>query len=403
MKSLLHICLPVLDEFMNLSNLIGNLQNQSYKYFKLFVCVNQPDAWWHDEVLKEKCIDNAKSLEYLSQDYGFEIVIIDKSSQGKGWKGKKRGVGWARKLVMDLASEVGNPSDLIVSVDADTFYPEDYFQSLVNLFAQNSHIAGHSNPYYHPLKGKNEEDYAILRYELYMRIFAINMLMINNPYAFTAIGSGMACTVFQYNRVGGISPKLSGEDFYFIQKLSKSGEINNYNEVKIFPQARFSDRVFFGTGPAMIKGNSGDWSSYPFYSPNLFQKIADTFMSFEELFRADFETPMTTFLKMQLKREDLWGTLRKNFKTKEHFVKACTELVDGLRILQFLKESHQGNSEAEDFMENIEYLMAKDFEFKEKMQNFKLGNSPFKIENMIFYREELTNLEYKLRKLKSIH
>ena len=46
---------------------------------------------------------------------------------------------------------------------------------------------------------------------------------------------------------------------------------------------------------------------------------------------------MTQFLRDQLKRDDIWQPLRKNFKTRELFVHACQERVDGLRILQFLK------------------------------------------------------------------
>ena len=56
---------------------------------------------------------------------------------------------------------------------------------------------------------------------------------------------------------------------------------------------------------------------------------------------------MSTFLRQQLKDDDLWGPLRKNFKTRELFVHACQERVDGLRILQFLKTLPRRTAEEE--------------------------------------------------------
>jgi hypothetical protein len=38
-----------------------------------------------------------------------------------------------------------------------------------------------------------------------------------------------------------------------------------------------------------------------------------------------------------------WKALRQNFKSQSHFIRACHEKIDGLRILQFLKESQLPN------------------------------------------------------------
>ena len=159
----------------------------------------------------------------------------------------------------------------------------------MKLFDYTPDAVALSNPYYHKLTGAEAEDRAILRYEIYMRNYAINMLLINSPYAFTAMGSAIALPVSSYKAIGGLTPKLSGEDFYFLQKLRKYGNINIHNKEKVYPAARFSDRVFFGTGPAMIKGNDGDWESYPIYHIQLFKNIERTYESFEILFKNDFQ------------------------------------------------------------------------------------------------------------------
>ncbi len=405
LKPHLYICLPILNEWENLPNLIQCLKKQSYSNFSLIACVNQPNDWWDSSDNNSICLDNEKSIAYLSSLNNIDITIIDRASRGKGWIGKKKGVGWARKVAMDFAAESGQNEDLIVSIDADTYYPSEYFQSLLRIFNQNPDITAHSNPYYHPLTGEKAEDMAILRYELYMRVYAIQMLLIDNPYAFSAIGSGMATSVFQYKRMGGISPKQSGEDFYFIQKMCKSGRISNDSSIKIFPQARFSNRVNFGTGPAMIKGNAGDWSSYPFYSQKNYLQVKETYDNFSELFHKDINTPMTAFLKKQLDKENIWEPLRKNFKKKHLFVKACTELVDGLRILQFLKDAHSKNdsSDESDFMLSMEYFASHDSVLNEFLQKENFSESLLSFKNMKVFRDILTNIEYKLRKTKAIH
>ena len=404
MSKYILVCLPCLNEYENLPKLLRYFKDQTYRNFKLFICINQPDDWWDNPDKIVQCLDNERSLAYLNSLNDIDIHIIDKSSRGKGWTGKKRGVGWARKLIMDEAANQGSADDILVSVDADTEYPYTYFQSLIDIFKAGQLFSAHSNPYYHQLTGRLAEDQAILRYEIYMRIYAINMILIDNPYAFSAVGSAMACSVSQYQKMGGISPKSSGEDFYFLQHMRKNAPLSQYNEVRVYPQARFSDRVNFGTGPAMIKGNSGDWSSYPFYIPELFLKIKETFYGFQQLYERDIELPMSNFLKEQLKKETLWEALRKNHKTNTKFVRACTELVDGLRILQFLKESHAKYSlgDLEDLKLNLFYFAKKDEDFHHFLIGFGDLRQVFSFEKMSKLRDELTKLEYKYRMNRSI-
>jgi hypothetical protein len=246
----------------------------------------------------------------------------------------------ARKTAMDLASSRAGSSDLIVMMDGDTFYPPGYLSALCRAFDAHRGIKALSAPYYHLLTGAENADRAVLRYEIYMRYYAINMLRIQNPYAFTAVGSAIACTAGAYKAINGITPHKSGEDFYFLQKMRKFGSIKIWLETTVHPAARFSDRVFFGTGPAMIRGNTGDWSSYPIFPGHFFDEVADSFNQFNNLFSHDIETPMSHFLTEKF-GINFWESLRENANSKEKFVKACTQKVDGLRILQFLKWRQQ--------------------------------------------------------------
>ena len=196
-------------------------------------------------------------------------------------------------------------------------------------------------PYYHRLTGDDIQDRAILRYEIYMRHYALNMLTIGSPYSFTAIGSAIVVRASSLRKIGGITPVQSGEDFYLLQKLRKMGEVGSWNEECVYPAARFSDRVAFGTGPAMLKGATGDWESYPLYSPASFQKVADTYRLIDRLYTEDIDNDFTRFLQAQFKTDDLWGPLRANARTVEQFRRSFHEKADGLRILQFLRQYHQ--------------------------------------------------------------
>jgi len=252
----LHIALPVLGEFVNLPDFLKCIRSQSFKNYKMYVCVNQYDSWWTNPDKKHYCNDNIQSLEFLKSQNNENLTIIDRSTKGYGWTDKKGGVGWARKILMDTIS-MENKNDIIVSMDADTFYPEDYLQAISHYFIEHPKHLGISIPYFHKLKGDNTDKH-ILRYEIYMRYYALNMLRIQNPYKFTALGSALALPIWAYNKIGGMTPVKSGEDFYLLQKLVKNGKISQWLETTAYPSSRFSDRVLFGTGPAIIKGAHGD-------------------------------------------------------------------------------------------------------------------------------------------------
>ena len=331
----IYVALPAINEAELLPLCLKCIEEQSYNNFHIVICINQPDDWWEITDKRIICENNIALLKELQKKDKNTFTIIDKCSKGNGWKGNNKGVGWARKTIVDYIATIANTNDIIVSLDADTTFGRDYFSSNVNIFSKTKAVAL-ANPYYHKLTGKEAEDRAILRYEIYMRNYAINLFLIDSPYAFTALGSAIALPVSSYKAIGGLTPKLSGEDFYFLQKLRKFGNIAIHNTEKVYPVARFSDRVFFGTGPAMIKGNNGDWESYPVYHYSLFGDIKDTYNCFPRLFKGDCETPMVFFLQEQF-RENIWQALRENHKDEKHFIRACHEKIDGLKDIAISK------------------------------------------------------------------
>lgn len=337
----IHIALPVLNEPQFLRRVVDCISRQTYGRYKVYICVNQPEAWWNDSDKSEICLTNEMTLEWLRALDPGTFSVIDRASRNHGWNMKNFGIGWARKVIMDRIVNQADPSDLILSLDADTTFNENYFLSVALNFYNNQDAVGLAAPYFHLISEDPRAYRAILRYEIYMRHYQLNLWRIASPYTFTALGSAIACPVWAYKAVGGMTPKTSGEDFYFLQKLRKYGRILFWNDEKVFPEARFSDRVFFGTGPAMIKGDAGDWSSYPIYPFELFDEIWETYELFPSFFKKTQSTDIVKFLSVLLKEKDPFAPLRKNFKTTENFVRACHEKFDGLRILQYLKANQK--------------------------------------------------------------
>jgi len=337
----LHIAIPAIDELKYLPATLEDIAKQKFSgTFTVYVCVNQPDEWWDDPEKVEVCHHNQQLIAYLKDYSDYPITILDYATKGKGWQGKKHGVGWARKALFDHILQTSSDEDIIISLDADTRFGATYFQSIFDQLI-NSNINTISVPYYHNLTEDDRANRAILRYELYMRNYALNMYEIGSPFNFTAIGSAIAMRVRGLRKIGGITPMKSGEDFYLLQKFRKMGPISNWNSELVYPATRFSSRVYFGTGPAMIKGDQGDWSSYPIYYHALFEEIRRCYAQIETLFHTNISSPFLEFLKDQYHEVDLWGPLRKNSKTVAQFTKAFHEKADGLRILQYLKATNQ--------------------------------------------------------------
>ncbi|MBP9991111.1 MAG: hypothetical protein KBT45_06755 [Bacteroidales bacterium] len=356
------IAIPSMDELYNLPSLLERLRRQTFQTFSIYICVNQPEdfsACFHDSWEYNIYINNQTSLKLLNAVDDLPLYIIDRSSIGQGWSGKKKGVGWARKVLFEAILQQCDDNELIVSMDADTDFDDDYFERLLATINQHPSASALCVPYYHPRCGEDATDRAMLRYECYMRHYLINLLEIQSPYAFSALGSAMAFPAWAYKRVGGITPLQGGEDFYLMQKFAKTGTIVRDIDTCVHPQGRISHRVPFGTGPAIARGIANQEESYPFFAAEGFQHIKQTTDLFPKLYTQDIETPLSDFLRNQLNTNDLWGSLRKNFKRQDLFVHACHERLDGLRILQYLKLLSKFETQIPDFAtEPISHLNA---------------------------------------------
>ena len=91
----------------------------------------------------------------------------------------------------------------------------------------------------------------IIAYELHLRYLIHAQRFCGHPFAYHTVGSSMAVRRQAYMQQGGMNTRQAGEDFYFLQKFIETGKLFEIKSTVVYPQARISLRVPFGTGKAM--------------------------------------------------------------------------------------------------------------------------------------------------------
>lgn len=166
----------------------------------------------------------------------------------------ENGVGEARKILFDVFCHSRTPDNadnsVMFSMDADCLIHKEYFtETLTALLSGDAGCAAIRVA--HRKSGNPKLDSAIDIYEKYLLDYENNLEKCRSPYAYNAIGSGFAVKVDCYIRCGGMKLKKAGEDFYFMQSAAKCSKIVKTRNVLVYPSARISERVPFGTGTAV--------------------------------------------------------------------------------------------------------------------------------------------------------
>lgn len=195
---------------------------------------------------------------------------------------KHAGVGWARKIGMDVAAQrleqAGNPSGVLHCFDADSRCTPNLHTELEAFFAEHTKLEAASIHYEHPLEGTDfaPEVYAgIVRYELFLRYFIRAQAWAGHPHAMHTIGSSMAVRANAYLAQGGMNRRKAGEDFYFLQKFIALGRCGQLTSAHVIPSPRPSDRVPFGTGKAIGDWLHGAQAEWPAYHPATLEALRD--------------------------------------------------------------------------------------------------------------------------------
>ena len=122
------------------------------------------------------------------------------------------------------------------------------------------------------------------------------------------------------------------------------GGLSLFNTECVYPAGRYSDRVPFGTGPAMKQGANGVWDSYPIYHHRIFEPVQEAYHRLRELYEDRIsltDNDFLLFLQKDTGKQDIWADIRRNVSDFNHFVKAFHQKADGLRILQYARAKYK--------------------------------------------------------------
>ncbi len=214
------------------------------------------------------------------------VLLIDRFSQGLSIP-KNQGVGLARKIGSDIAcwlihkGQVKSP--FVGSTDGDAQLPCNYFSVLPS----STSIALVIFNFSHQLE-QSDETSTILQatklYEQSLRYYVAGLTWAGSEYNYFTIGSTLAFNFRHYCQARGFPRKSAAEDFYLINKLAKLGEVLQRQNIIVKIKARLSDRVPFGTGPAVKKIlKLLNFKEYSSYHPDVFYQLRLTLKALSEL------------------------------------------------------------------------------------------------------------------------
>jgi len=370
---------------------VYNEENISATLDSLFI--NQDDLSFSVEVItlvnnsedekleiKEQNLATFKELKKLSQTYQKKTTLIPVYINNLDQK--HAGVGWARKLGMDLALQRFkkiNYNGVIVGLDADTTVESNYLNSIYHFFKKTNFNSA-SIHFEHPTEGNEFDDFhyqQIINYELHLRYYKNSLKFANLPYSYHTIGSAFAVSASSYAKQGGMNRRKAGEDFYFISKLIKGEKFGEITKTKVIPSPRISDRVPFGTGRSIYEGINNQKNLLLTYDFKSFEAIKSWIELIEnKLFNYEnFPVLIKTFLS-----KDKWTKnhlmILNNTNSDIKYMKLFFSVYDSfwiLKLIHFLRDNHHSNSSL--FLNTNALLL-------------KLGYPPIKstIEQLIFFR-----------------
>ncbi len=212
--------------------------------------------------------DNIKLLKY--KDF-FDVLLVDRNSEGLQLN-PKQGVGLARKIgadsVLALFSQGLIKYPWIFSTDADVILPHNYFTQIKAI--KNNHSAVVLD-FKHITEDLKLAELQYL-YDFKMRYYLAGIEYAMVGYAYIPLGSTLIVSMLAYAQVRGFPKRNAGEDFYLLNKLEKVKPIKyKVDDCAVQIRSRFSDRVPFGTGPAIKQiDDLEDINHYSYYNPQCF-------------------------------------------------------------------------------------------------------------------------------------
>jgi hypothetical protein len=281
-------------------------------------------------------------------DAKLKLGYIDASSRGYEIPQNLGGVGMARKIGMDMALRLLKKSsvsrNLIISLDADTLVQNNYLSAIKNYFTQKVKTA--IVAYEHQMPLNYEEQAAICCYEIFLRYWVLGLKYAKSPWAFHSIGSTIVTSTEAYLEARGMNKREAGEDFYFLSKLAKMSKIGYIKETCVYPSARPSARVPFGTGKRIQRFLSGaQEEGYLLYDPQIFLILAEWLHLMKNQFicgddkiliKTERIHPMLKSFLQECDFTAVWSKILRNAKDEKTLTRHFNDWFDGFKTLKLI-------------------------------------------------------------------
>lgn len=328
----LSICIPAYREPYLLSTLESlkqcSLPQRSVQVVVFINCSENDE----EQVKKESHALKEEVGKWISNYEGalhFECLINTELPK------KKAGVGLARKVLGDYVSE--QYPGVLAYLDADCTVSENYLKEIEDFF-QNASCQAAAIHFEHQIDN-TKTHVPILEYELHLRYYIAMQDWLALPFAFHTVGSSMAVTTQGYTARGGMNTRKAGEDFYFLQKFCKDQVVGKITKATVYPSARESTRVPFGTGRAMLAYQEEGFS-WKTYNPQSFELLRP-FIKRVPLFYEggidfeDLDSRVKGFLE-SIETQDKIEKIKVNSKSLPSFEKSFFQFFDAFKLMKYL-------------------------------------------------------------------
>ncbi len=373
------VVMPLLAEGKSLSEIVMHLAANEPEHAARTLLIGVVNNPAHDHCTEDALKNNRKTLKLLTRMAEGEFAetlnrlrvgYVDASSEGVALP-RNEGVGTARKFGMDWAVHVlrenGAAEGPIICLDGDTKVDRNYLAA-IDAFYQHADAWAGVVDYAHPYEGTEEEQAAIVCYELFLRYYVLALRYAQSPYAFHTIGSTMTCRATAYAAVSGMNRRQAGEDFYFLQQLAKSGPVKVIRDTTVRPSPRASWRVPFGTGKRVRRFLDGKHNEYELYHPKCFEIVRrwlalvqdDPERAPDDLMEeAVMISPSLEAFLRSTYFEKAWGRILENSASPEQAMTQFNRWFDGFKTLKLIHHLRDDLYPLEDMFDAIAVILVK--------------------------------------------
>ncbi|MCD6346716.1 MAG: hypothetical protein J7L96_04770, partial [Bacteroidales bacterium] len=346
------VVIPVYDEPDLANTLQSILGSQESGYSgEIILVINRPeDATESAIIANMKAGILAKQIQASLLSDRWTVLILEPDP----FPVSKAGPGLARKIGMDEAvrrfDQLNRQDGIIISLDADTTVANNYFFILGKNIQKHKSIGSYTCYFEHPIDNNAQPDaevQGIMEYEIYLRTVKLCLSWAGFPMSIHSLGSAFGVRAQTYVKVGGMGVQQSGEDFYFLQKCLQLGGVWEMNSIKVYPSARTSDRVIFGTGVFVKEYRDKQLEVFNRYSWQAFQDLRAIIIELDSITFSDHgvELELNRFIRVSDLLESLgWKQkiqmARARSGSEKSFKKWQWREIDGFQMVRFLNE-HQ--------------------------------------------------------------